>query len=1049
MYDKTTKTVSKTEILSQNIDYSKEYKEYLEKEVNQNPNLVWENFLGLTPSKATVHQKALNTKYGSKSSKLGFFETNDGWLVQDFKNSETFNAYTFSKAFKNETRRYSNFISEVYNLKSYKEFIQDKKEQQNQEFYNSLLKEFNLPSINPYFSINNEEYKQGFKIAYTDLDKTPLTYGNNEIFDRIRLCFPYEKDGSVTKYLSKKGSGYFPYLTAIAHNKEVLGQDTLYGVEGEKKAIYGVKTLDLAIFGISGHPLGTITEKNPYTGKPIKVTAEFLPHTKSLIKDYGFKSYQFILDSDALSNEGKIKRALGFFSSAEKEFIAAQKVGITKFLVTIIHPKAKGKGLDDLGLHYEPSEIKAKLQDTSKHNDLFLHFEIDTTKNYKEALHELKGVFIRSVQFQNIKFDYELEIDRHIGDVLLEDKTTFNAITTKKTVLFQGDTGTGKSTAMRGIAKFFSDSIGAKFVSAAPRNVIASQQAAKKKDLLFVGADFEDNAKKLLEDVQKYDILYCNQDNMERLLQFLRSNGILAYAAIDELHLLPSDASFRKNIVRSMFRIIENNNTILLTATPKKVDFPTYNIKINSKNKKAYTTPYAYVGGGKKAIQKAIRIITNAIKNDSKVILLVNSIKTIRKIKHALEKYEIESYVFASKELTDKEQEEHDIFLSKDTFYWSKSDSKKVILCTSVLATGVNIESESNIEGIYFNKHTGFNNIEYQQFIARLRNYESINVINHIITKSYNFKDKIEDFDFDYWKRKAQKRCDLFNEEYKNDIKKNIESKLHLDCTSLCYFNKITQLFEIDISEIYALYERHLIENGSVIFENPIKTIFLKDEVDKETETSCKVIDEQQKEIENAIAELCINDFKTLCKAVHTKTKDSDYLQVKTFSEIKDEYIENEIVLDSIELSAAETLSKRYFSLIDIADREKVLDTIIQHNEKTGLLEFINTSTLYKKRTNIEIDYLLSLQEPNRLEKREKKLLDKRISDIEKHISNRITLKKLHEKVNEKVDDDLQVSIQYLSVLLDKFFKSESKRDKDRKTRLTITRKEIPSTCQK
>lgn len=652
--------------------------------------------------------------------------------------------------------------------------------------------------------------------------------------------------------------------------------------------------------------------------------------------------------------------------------------------------------------------------------------------NYSEPITPPKPQFL---------YDYTLYIERFLGSALLEDKTIFDAITTEKTVLIKSDTGTGKSTSAIELARFFSGFLDKKIIYAAPRSAIAAQQAAQNNKLLIVGATFDENVDIFLNDLQNNDILYCNNDNLERLTEFLKLKGIDFYTIIDEPHLLPSDASFRKSVVKSVFRVIENNNTLLLTATPKKLHFKTFKINVVATKKAAYQNSSVYVGSGKKAIQKAIDIIVNGVENGRNALLLLNSMKTIRKIQLTLKKYDIESYVFASTELTESEKIEYDNFLKSGTFTFEKNAKKKVVLGTCSIATGVNFVSESDIDTINFNQQNGFNGTENYQFKARIRNYESINVYNHIITPSLNQKEVVEKFNFEKVVKRTQMHCDCSNSQYQLEAEKYEKSKIKLECSKLCTFNELRQLFEVDYIEIQILYEKHLIDNYSVLSDNPISVQHIDTETTEETETACKTVNEIERSIENTIAELYKNDFKALCKAVHTQTKDSKNLQPKTFKEIRSEEINNEIVLNSSELSAAEKLLKKHFSLITIAKIQKVQETLIAKNDKTGLLEFTKSSTYYKLRKNLELDFLLSIPKPSIEERKERKLLKNRVSQIEKHTSKPITLKELHKEVNKGIHLEYRVSEPYLLLLLDRFFEVEKKRESKKKTYLMANRR--------
>ena len=197
-----------------------------------------------------------------------------------------------------------------------------------------------------YFpSLNDTDF--GIGIKYTNLEKETIKYGSEcTEFDRIRLTNPIGKK----KYHSQKDSGYFPYLTPLAYNQNLLSNKALYCIEGEFKAFFAVEKLQIPCIGIGGIHLGiTIESKTDSKGYSYKDknTSEFLPLTKEVIEKGKFESYTLIFDSDTFSNEGKKDRALSFSSAIERQIIAAQKVGIKEFTFTCINQRVAGLQIFD------------------------------------------------------------------------------------------------------------------------------------------------------------------------------------------------------------------------------------------------------------------------------------------------------------------------------------------------------------------------------------------------------------------------------------------------------------------------------------------------------------------------------------------------------------------------------------------------------------------------------------------------------------------------------------------------------------------------------
>jgi len=686
-------------------------------------------------------------------------------------------------------------------------------------------------------------------------------------------------------------------------------------------------------------------------------------------------------------------------------------------------------------------------------------------------------------QFQdirNFKQDIEIEIDRYIGNSLLENKDAFKAITERKTVMVRSDTGTGKSRMQKDFARFLSKFLGIKVISTAPRNVIAYQQSinrstyisqtkrksrlAKQKlikgkkeslhidnnDLLFIGKTFEENTQKLLLEIDKYDILYCNNDFLEELTTLLSVRNIPLYYIADEIHLAGSDAGFRKEQIKSLFRVIENNHGLLLTATPKKLYIPTYNINIRAKNKAKYERPFVLVGNGKKAIQKAIELILTAKEENRNVILMLNSTKKIRAIeKTLLEHYKIKSYVFNSQDLTEEEEIIYSQTIKEqDTFYWKKENDINVILGTSVIANGVNINSDKDVDMIYFNnQNKGFDEIEYLQFIARVRNYESVKVNNFIITPSLNIHSEIESFEFKEWIDRAQRRCDYYNSEY-SASNEYVKSTLKLESVNLLSFNEELLKFEVDKVAIQYEYEKWLFHYGTPLRFNPIEIEEIETIVSEQLDESIESITETQKVLESDITELYLNDFEVLCKSVHKVSQDTS-IQSKCYSVflLTDDSIKP-IKLTSKQLSICENLLSKHFDLMDLADLETVQNALTRWNDKKGIFE-LRMSNYSKAKFNLRLDFLFGNKNLTKIEKDDIKLIVGRIDKLSKDGLEFIQNKDLLKKINRNVYTEKRLTLQKMNFYLERFFITEPKVIKEKRhIKITASSLEI-STVKK
>ena len=163
-------------------------------------------------------------------------------------------------------------------------------------------------------------------------------YGKSEYF-RARLAQPEGKK----KYNAPTGSGIHLYLTALsklfsAH--ALAKQETLYIVEGEKKAYIGSKFLRLPFVGIAGISMwGNVNRDAAGAALPalhpdFELVFAAMPNLKRIV---------LMFDADA--RDGDFKRKGNFFS-AVKNFKEATKD--LPYEVVFSHLTTQEKGLDDL-----------------------------------------------------------------------------------------------------------------------------------------------------------------------------------------------------------------------------------------------------------------------------------------------------------------------------------------------------------------------------------------------------------------------------------------------------------------------------------------------------------------------------------------------------------------------------------------------------------------------------------------------------------------------------------------------------------------------------
>lgn len=765
----------------------------------------------------------------------------------------------------------------------------------NKAYFERLCKEYGLELENPFFSI----CENGFKISYTDLDGKSFPY-NKGVYSRQRYFIPLQgKNGKTQKYhtpskLNKNAIGYFPYLTPLAYYKDLLGTTkTLYGIEGEKKALFGVKELGLLFFGSSGHALGTITEKHQITGKSIKETAVFHSQIIDLIEKENITSYCLLLDSDVFDNEGDKNRALSFFSTYQKECIAAQKAGITELTFSIVSPNNpyKAKGLDDYNGHVSAAEIKEKLENKTHHNDLFWHFRIDTTKHVNSALHRLKLMFLASAEKKTVSKVFEFDT-KYIPSSFFTSNI-FSATLCESDIITQivAGCGLGKSYFFKEIfAKqiqkenkaiiererlffekeshekqqtIFKDDSKQKYKSysslqiekkhvilfVCPRNSLALQQAAKGGYICYTAHEkyaLPLAIQRTFKEIDNYGIVYSNVDNAKTAYQTLKDTNRKVILVFDESHLGSSDAAFRGEEIKRLFTIIRDaTKTYFISATPRKLaNFEFENIVLKrselSKFKEKEIQPTVFLGSAKEHTKIALNQIRKALKNNLSVIIRFNSIEKLNILRQALKMEEIESYLFSTDDdINEEDKKIYTSVVNSDPFVWRKNDPKRVILTTSCIEQGVNLKTEKEYIDIFVNGLSyGFELESYTQFHNRFRNKSEFCKGSFVITTNLKNPvpsiDLVSSFDVDKELENAKKAKDYYNSQYQIFKSKNDNTKaqnLKSNAISDCYLFYDKDLDSFEISEILLEKEsaKHRVSQLSYLMTNPKKIVIVSD----------------------------------------------------------------------------------------------------------------------------------------------------------------------------------------------------------------------------
>ncbi|WP_338794255.1 DEAD/DEAH box helicase [Bernardetia sp. MNP-M8] len=964
---------------------------------------VWE-ILGFShlADKSSYHKSPSRPHKNKKSfaiSASGYFHdfyTGEKGSVFDFLQNEK--NYSEQKAFE--------FVANLYGFTEYT--IGEKnqtnyfeQQQTNQEVENEVLTYFrsriykelgiSKEEAQTYFSPALGKHK-GISIRYTDIEGKTIfdtIEGEKQVFERIRLAKPYcNKEGKTTKYLSPKGAKTYPYLTALAHAPETTQeQRTLFITEGEFKAFFGVQKLGLPFIGIGGISLAATAQKNQ-NGQTDYQTATFDKHTKSVLEKLGYQNIHLIFDADTFENESKKTRHLQFFTAIKKAFFAAKHLGLG-FTFSVINPISKAKGLDDLSKDYSTFEIRKKLTQTITHNHLFYHFRLDTQKTDNQAFFALQKAFFASKK--EVEKIQQIEINGFLGNQLLENQSFLDSLEKSKFTYLQAPTGIGKSYFVKHHLTKFLNEKDFVVLFAAPRNAIAKQQALQvgengSENKIVFTADTASQAIERLK-TEQHDIIYTNFDKLPDayhvLTQFYNKKVFLV---IDEGHLITSDSTFRPKVIGDLLNtLLKNDTNLLMSATPTKLYLPNSEInhfEVLAKNKKEYAAPSLIFCQDKKMTSFAFEKCKTIVENNERAIIHINSIEQARLLQNLLLKEKIGVHFLASTGLTPTEKENFDSIQSKSTFNWN--DKKPIIITTSVLEAGFNIETDRKTTNIYLNKtRAGFDTTSYRQFIARVRNYYEKEVKNIIVTQNYAHflpnENLVLDYDYERTIEFATESLIIHNKRYQNSQKEygeefhNFETeKLKTEVSKYLYFDNDKGNFQINYQEIFAEYTHEKNKQGSPYFENPKEILFYEQSVSEGVSQYQEFQKAEKDKAAQEITHLFVNDFEKLVISVEKYTQD-----VKLKAKLNFASTEDPILLTPVQLVIAEQLLKHYLYLLKTSNEKRIteisaLKSILVDTEKLTLrktndlrkrkMAFISYWLLLRRKTSKRMGVSESLQ---------------------------------------------------------------------------------------
>jgi len=539
----------------------------------------------------------------------------------------------------------------------------------------------------------------------------------------------------------------------------------------------------------------------------------------------------------------------------------------------------------------------------------------------------------------------------------------------------QAPTGIGKSYFVKHHLTQFLNKKDYVVLYAAPRNAIAKQQAIEQKNGITKIVYVADTATKAIERLkaEKHDIIYTNFDKLPdayHVLSTFYNKKIVI--VIDEAHLITSDSIFRPKVIGKVVEtLLKNPTNLLMSATPTQLYLKDATIKkfeVVAEDKKEYALPSLVFCTDKKMTSFAFEKCQSIVKNNERAIIHLNSIEQARTLQSLLKKEKIGVHFLASTGLTPTEKENFDSIQRQATFHWK--DDIQIIITTSVLETGFNIETDRKTTAIYFNKtQGGFDNIAYRQFIARMRNYDKIEVENIIVTQNYSHFLPSESLVLEYDYQKTINRAakdqishnELYQEygnEYDGEFHEYELNALRTDASKYLYFDDKKECFEINYQQIFAEYTHHATKQGSPYFENPKEILFYEQKINEGVSQYEQFQKAERDRAEQEVVHLFVNDFEKLVVSVEKYTQD-----VKLKAKLNLSSLEEPILLTPLQLIVAEVLLKHYLHLLKTSNSKGITDipTLKSILVDTENLTLRKTNDLRKRKMKF-ISYWLLLR---------------------------------------------------------------------------------------
>lgn len=623
--------------------------------------------------------------------------------------------------------------------------------------------------LNQAFTIHRAAHNTSGNVQINYLDSTgqPMYYTpkqQNETFDvwgnlvlsdvQLPFCRVRYSPEHITqykpagKYTQPPGSGvkaYFSalWLTFINPDTRTHQSDfsTLYLVEGEFKA-GAMCAMGLPTIGLSGINSGTTAQneagktraelRNDTTEhtKFVAHTAEFLPELQSFIQTHHVKNVVLVHDADAfnaIKNRLSDTRVLSFLAAVTDTVKACECLNVG--FSYVVGKNEALKGVDDLLLHHHKNKavLNAITTDLATQNPKGKYFYIFNQN-------ELKAIKERFYQSTDRQPDLEFIHDGYLSD--LSNEAFLHAICNRRHTILKSGTGSGKTYFSYQIAEAWNDTTHYPTLITAPLIAIIEQQRSGNKNPKF-GFCTAANLQSEIQNFRECGFvgLFVNYDNLKAAaaaaLDMFGGYNLI----VDESHQITTAFGYKPEVVRAVTQATATANKVLLmSATPSLLGLDGFHF-VDVKRSTPPPTPQIiyHTTGVLSALIETICTVNP--RSGTQQIVLLNNKKRIKKAQHALEQL---GYKVATIYTDNPDTEAYTKLINSSLL----DPTNDVIICTEKVATGLNIANNGNkIRMIYCETNTneagflcGFSHTLYTQFVARVRNLETLTDVT-IITK--------------------------------------------------------------------------------------------------------------------------------------------------------------------------------------------------------------------------------------------------------------------------------------------------------------------------